>query len=132
MVDGDWEGESTPKQAESKNKVYTYVEQMPELPGGGGNTAIKAALQKNVQYPTEALRNRIEGRVFVSFCVNEQGNVTDVKIEKGLSHGLDEEVSRAVRLLPKFQPGKQSGKAVTVAFTVPVTFTLPVSAAPAP
>jgi protein TonB len=105
-----------------ENKVYTYVEQMPELPGGGGNTAIVAAIQKATKYPPLALRNQVEGRIFVSFTVNAQGDVSDVKVVKGLGSGLDEETIRAVKTLPKFIPGKQNGRSVSVSFTVPITF----------
>ncbi|OGX83693.1 hypothetical protein BEN47_17340 [Hymenobacter lapidarius] len=105
-----------------ENKVYTYVEQMPQLPGGGGNGAIVAAIQKAVKYPPLALRNQVEGRIFVSFTVNAEGLVSDVKVVKGLGSGLDEETVRAVKTLPKFIPGKQNGRAVSVSFTVPITF----------
>ena len=105
-----------------ENKVYTYVEQMPQLPGGGGNGAIVAAIQRATKYPSLALRNQVEGRIFVSFTVNPQGDVSDVKVVKGLGSGLDEETMRAVKTLPKFIPGKQNGRAVSVSFTVPITF----------
>ncbi|MDO7874999.1 energy transducer TonB [Hymenobacter sp. ASUV-10] len=105
-----------------ENKVYTYVEQMPQLPGGGGNAAIVAAIQKATRYPPLALRNQVEGRIFVSFTVNSEGDVSDVKVVKGLGSGLDEETIRAVKTLPKFIPGKQNGRAVSVSFTVPITF----------
>ena len=105
-----------------ENKVYTYVEQMPELPGGGGQGAIVAAIQKAVRYPPMALRNQVEGRIFASFTVNPQGDVTDVKVVKGLGSGLDEETIRAIKTLPKFRPGKQNGRAVSVSFTVPITY----------
>ncbi|MCC3155009.1 energy transducer TonB [Hymenobacter sp. BT770] len=105
-----------------ENKVYTYVEQMPQLPGGGGNAAIVSAIQKATKYPPLALRNQVEGRIFVSFTVNAQGDVSDVKVVKGLGSGLDEETVRAVKTLPKFIPGKQNGRAVSVSFTVPITF----------
>ena len=105
-----------------ENKVYTYVEQMPELPSGGGQGAIVAAIQKAVRYPPMALRNQVEGRIFASFTVNPQGDVTDVKVVKGLGSGLDEETIRAIKTLPKFRPGKQNGRAVSVSFTVPITY----------
>jgi protein TonB len=105
-----------------EQKVYTYVEQMPQLPSGGGNPAIVGAIQKAVKYPALALRNQVEGRIFISFTVNPQGEVSDVKVVKGLGSGLDEETIRAVKTLPKFIPGKQNGRAVSVSFTVPITF----------
>ena len=104
------------------SKPYYSVEQMPELPGGGGQLAIVAAIQKAVRYPSMALRNGVEGKVFVSFVVDPKGEVTDVKIVKGLGSGLDEETIRAIKTLPRFIPGKQNGREVSVAFTVPVTY----------
>ena len=103
-------------------KPYIYVEQMPQLPGGGGTAAIVAAIQRAVRYPGEALRNGVEGKVFVSFTVNFKGDVVDVQIVKGLGFGLDEETMRAIKTLPKFIPGKQNGREVSVSFTVPVTY----------
>ncbi len=102
-------------------KVYTYVEQMPALPGGGGMAAIVAAIQKNFRYPAVDLRNQVEGRVFASFTVDENGDVSDVKIVKGLTGTVDAETIRSIKSLPKFIPGKQNGRAVKVSFTVPVT-----------
>lgn len=105
-----------------ENKVYTYVEQMPELPGGGGLAAIVNAIQKAVRYPRMAQANGVEGKVFASFTVNAQGDVSDVKIVKGIE-GLNDETIRAIKAgLPKFIPGKQNGRAVSVSFTVPVTY----------
>ncbi len=104
------------------DKPYYSVEQMPELPGGGGQMAIVAAIQKAVRYPSSALRNGVEGKVFVSFVVDPKGEVTDVKIVKGLGSGLDEETMRAIKTLPRFIPGKQNGREVSVAFTVPITY----------
>ena len=105
-----------------KERPYVSVEQMPELPGGGGTTAIVAAIQRLVKYPGLALRNGIEGKVFVSFTVNSKGEVIDVAIVKGLGFGLDEETMRAIKALPKFIPGRQNGREVSVSFTVPVTY----------
>lgn len=105
-----------------ENKVYTYVEQMPSLPGGGGQGAIVAAIQKAVRYPAADLRNQVEGRVFAKFTVNENGTVSDVEIVKGLSSTIDAETIRAIKALPTFIPGKQNGRAVRVSFTVPVTY----------
>lgn len=106
------------------NKVYTYVEQMPVLPGGGGIAAMIAAIQKEVKYPSLALRKQVEGRVFVSFTVDKNGTVSTIKVVKGLGSGLDEETIRAVRTLPQLIPGKQNGQPVSVSLTVPVTFSM--------
>ena len=102
--------------------IYVSVEQMPELPGGGGQMAIVAAIQRAVKYPAMALHNGVEGKVYASFTVNEKGEIVDLKIVKGLGSGLDEETMRAIKSLPKFIPGKQNGREVSVSFTVPVTY----------
>ncbi len=105
-----------------KDRTYVSVEQMPELPGGGGTAAIVMAIQRAVKYPSLALRNGVEGKVFVSFVVNQKGEVIDVAMVKGLGYGLDEETMRAIKALPRFIPGKQNGREVSVSFTVPVTY----------
>ena len=102
--------------------VYVSVEQMPELPSGGGQTAIVLAIQRAVKYPTLALHNGVEGKVYASFTVNEKGEIIDLRIVKGLGSGLDEETIRAIKSLPRFIPGKQNGREVSVSFTVPVTY----------
>ncbi|MET4076625.1 energy transducer TonB [Hymenobacter sp. UYCo722] len=104
------------------NTKFVWVEQMPELPGGGGQPAIVKAIQKAVRYPARALSNQIEGKVFVSFTVDPKGEVIDVQIVKGLDYGIDEETIRAIKTLPRFIPGKQNGREVSVSFTVPVTY----------
>lgn len=110
---------------------YTYVEQMPELPGGGGNVAIVQAIQQNLVYPKAyalvapgvgKTSVQLEGRVFVSFTVDAEGTMRDAKIVKGLSPAYDAAVVTAVQKLPRFTPGRQSGKPVAVSFTVPVQF----------
>jgi TonB family protein len=103
-------------------KIYTYVEQMPQLPGGGGSAAVVSAIQSRVIYPVQAIQQHVEGRVFVSFTVGENGMVRDAKVVKGIGAGCDESVLAAVQQLPQFNPGRQAGRPVSVSFTVPVTF----------
>lgn len=89
---------------------------------GGREAEIVGAIQRSVKYPPEALRTRTQGRVFVSFEVNELGRVQQVRIVKGLSVELDDEVMRAVLGLGKFTPGTLDGESVTASFTLPITF----------
>ncbi|MFD1468477.1 energy transducer TonB [Hymenobacter caeli] len=98
-------------------KVYTYVEQMPHVPGGGGSAAIVAAIQARV-VPTGGC----SGRVFASFIVGPSGVVRDAKIIKGLGASCSEAVLTAIHQLPRFEPGRQNGRPVSVIFTVPITF----------
>lgn len=112
-------------------KVYTYVEQMPQLPGGGGGVAIVTLIQQHVSYPRHAELARAEGRVFVSFTVAPSGLVEDVAVVKRFRPDCDSAVVEAVKQLPRFEPGRQVGRAVPVRFTMPVTFQLQ-AASPAP
>ena len=95
---------------------------MPEF--NGGEDALFAYIQKNLKYPKQAVDQNIDGRVTVNFVVNEDGSITDVKVARGIGYGCDEEAMRVVRSLPKWKPGKQNGKAVRVAFSLPITYTL--------
>ncbi|MGI4761877.1 MAG: TonB family protein [Janthinobacterium lividum] len=99
--------------------IYTYVEQMPALPGGGGMSAIIQQIQQNLVYPSGPPQ---EGRVFVSFVVLADGSVGDTKVVKSLAPAYDEAVVAAIQQLPRFVPGKQNGRPVAVSFTVPVMF----------
>ena len=105
-----------------EQKIYTYVEQMPQLPGGGGQRAIVEAIQRSIVYPQAAGNIPADGRVFVQFVVDAGGTVHGATIIKGLTSAFDEAVLAAVRQLPRFTPGKQNGKEVAVSFTVPVQF----------
>jgi outer membrane transport energization protein TonB (TC 2.C.1.1.1) len=93
------------------------VEDSPQLIGG------LAALQGEVQYPEFAKKAGIEGRVFVQFVVDEDGNVQNPKVTRGVHKLLNEEAIRAVKQM-KFKPGKQRGKPVKVQMSLPVTFRL--------
>ncbi|WP_460503981.1 energy transducer TonB, partial [Hymenobacter agri] len=103
-------------------KVYTYVEQMPQLPGGGNAQAIMQYLQSHIKYSEALAANPKEGSVFASFTVTKDGNVSDAKIVKGLSPDYDAAVLQAVQTMPRFIPGRQDGQVVAVSFTVPVRF----------
>ena len=103
-------------------EIFTVVESMPEFPGG--QTSLFQYLQKNIEYPEIAKESGIQGRVFVTFVVEEDGSVTDVRVLRGIGGGCDEEAVRVVKSMPKWNPGKQRGKPVRVQFNLPVKFTL--------
>ena len=107
---------------EDDEEFFMVVENMPEFPGG--DLALMKFIQKNVRYPAIAKEYNITGKVYVSFIVDKQGSVTNVKIVRGVDKNLDAEALRVVSLLPKYKPGKQRGKAVRVMFTIPINFTL--------
>jgi TonB family protein len=111
------------EEVDQENPVFVVVEEMPKF-SYEGITEVREYFAKNVQYPKEAREKGIQGRVFVSFIVNRDGSVSDVKVERGVDPLLDNEVVRMVENMPKWTPGKQRGQAVRVAYTFPVIFNL--------
>lgn len=102
--------------------VYIVVEEMPEFPGG--ELALRDFMMHAVKYPADAIKDSIQGKVFVTFVVKADGTVGDTKIARGVHPLLDKEALRVVSLLPAWKPGKQKGEAVPVSYTVPVKFAL--------
>lgn len=111
--------QEAPKEEE---KVFDVVEQMPSFPGG--DAALFEYLSKNIRYPAIAEENGVQGRVIITFVVERDGHITDVKVIKSVDPSLDKEARRVVSGMPKWIPGKQNGSAVRVKYTVPVTFRL--------
>lgn len=107
---------------EVENKVFDVVEQMPSFPGG--NAALMKYLSENVRYPVVAQENGVQGRVVVSFVVEKDGHITDVKVVRSVDPSLDKEAARVVKSMPSWIPGKQNGSAVRVKYNVPVSFKL--------
>jgi TonB family protein len=103
-------------------KIFTVVEQMPEFPGG--SLALRKYIAQQIKYPSIAQENGIQGHVYVSFVINSFGVVSDAKIARSVDPALDNEAIRVIYSMPKWKPGFQQGKAVDVAYTVPITFIL--------
>lgn len=99
---------------------FVVVEQMPMYPGGDG--ALLQFISDNAKYPEEAKAQNISGRVIIRFCVDTQGNATQISVLRGVHPLLDAEAYRVVNLLKGFEPGRQGGKAVPVWYMVPVSF----------
>ena len=110
------------KENKSKDGVFFTVEEMPEYPGG--EEALRNDLAANIKYPDEAKKAGIQGKVYVSFVVDEQGKVTDAKIARGVDPSLDKESLRVINELKTWKPGKEKGKVVKVAYTVPINYAL--------
>ena len=110
------------KPKEEETKVFDVVEQMPQFPGG--QQALFEYLSKNIKYPVIAEENGVQGRVIVTFVVERDGSITDVKVVKSVDPSLDKEAQRVVKAMPHWIPGKQNGSAVRVKYAVPVTFRL--------
>lgn len=103
--------------------IYTYVEQMPQLRDGGSLLEVAQVVQSNIRYPKAALGEALpSGKVFANFVVDTDGTVQQVTIVQGLSPAFDAAVVAAVQQLPRFEPGKQNGRPVAVAYTIPVEF----------
>jgi len=102
--------------------VFFKVEEMPEFPGG--QSALKDFISQSVNYPEDARKNGIQGRVYVQFVVSKDGSVKDATVIRGVDSSLDNEALRVVNTMPLWKPGKQRGEAVDVAFTVPIGFAL--------
>ncbi len=107
---------------EEVEEVFTIVEDQPEFPGG--MPAFYKYVGERMNYPAQARRMGIEGRVFVQFVVDKDGTITEVKAVKGIGAGCDEEAERVLREAPKFKPGKQRGRAVKVRMVLPIIFRL--------
>jgi TonB family protein len=109
-----------PLPAGEEDKVYTYVEQMPEPPGGP--QGLDDYLRDNVKYPAEARYNNVAGKVLVTFVVGTDGQVRDARVEQGIGAGCDKEAVQVISRMPAWTPGRQNGQPVSVQYTVPVTF----------
>ena len=107
---------------EDTTKTFDVVEQMPEFPGG--QTALMEFLMQTMKYPKDAMEAQAEGRVIVTFVVDAEGNVVEPKVLKKVHPSLDAEAVRVVSAMPKWKPGRQSGKAVRVKYTIPIAFKL--------
>jgi len=106
-----------------KEEIFTFVEQPPTFPGG--EEALAKYLSKNIRYPRVAQENGISGTVFVQFVVDSEGTIKDVKtVGAAKGGGLEDEAVRVVKTMPKWKPGKQNGRQVSVQFNLPIRFTL--------
>lgn len=106
----------------AEEEVFTIVEEMPSFPGG--EAKLFEYLGKNIKYPQIAKEAGISGVVYVNFVVGTSGNITDVKVLRGIGGGCDEEAVRVVKNMPKWKAGKQRGKPVKVSYNLPIRFSL--------
>ena len=118
------------QQANGPQDVYESVEQMPEFPGG--MEEMMKFLQMNIQYPANAAKNNVEGRVILQFVVEKDGQIGDVKVARSVDPELDAEALRVVKSMPNFIPGRQDGKPVAVWYTLPISFKLQSKPQPQP
>lgn len=116
-IDDPLEMPPPPDEEEDEEDFFVAVEQMPSLIGG------QVELQRCVEYPSRARKAGIEGRVIVQFIVNEEGNVEDPRVIRGIGGGADEEALRCVKEA-EFEPGRQRGEPVRVQYSLPVIYRL--------
>lgn len=101
---------------------FTMVEQKPQFPGG--ESAMFKFISENLKYPAIAAENGIQGRVIVSFVVEKDGSITNIKILRSVSPELDAEARRIVGIMPRWSPGRNNGKPVRTVYNLPVSFRL--------
>jgi len=110
------------EEEEAVEDLFMTVEEMPEYPGG--NEALEAFIATHLVYPPQAKENGVCGSVHISFAIDVDGSIVDIKILRGVSPELDAEAIRLIKAMPLWKPGKSRGKAVKVSYTIPVQFTL--------
>ena len=110
------------KKSDNSDVVYTVVENEAEFPGGVA--AMNRFLAENIKYPTLAKQKNIEGKVIISFIVEKNGSLSDIRTIKDIGEGCGDEGIRIVRLMPKWKPAKQKGPPVRQQFLLPISFVL--------
>ncbi|MEE0917892.1 MAG: energy transducer TonB [Bacteroidales bacterium] len=111
------------KKVSVDDEVFVVVEEQAEFPGG--LDSMYAYIHKNLKYPEAAKEKGIEGRVFVSFIIEKDGLISNVKLLRGIGGDCDEAAVKMVKNMPKWKPAKQRGKPVRCQFTLPIKFELP-------
>lgn len=103
-----------------QDEVFIHVEEMPSFPGG--TDKMHAFIQKHKKYPQGRPDADKEGKVYVAFIVKSDGSIEDIKVKRSLSPSHDAAAIKVIKMMPKWIPGKQNGKAVNCWYTIPVAF----------
>lgn len=112
--------EQREKQKETSQALATIPERQPEFPGG--HEEMLKYIQSNIKYPEEAMGVTVDGIALVSFTVNSNGNIRQPKVVKEIGYGIDEEAIRVVLNMPRWEPARQNGKAVSMEYTLSIHF----------
>lgn len=107
---------------QTKEPVFSYVEQMPEFPGG--DNELNEFLIKNLRYPEQAMKEKREAKAYFRFVVNEDGSISNIESMRPIGFEFEKEGIRVIKMMPKWKPGKQNGRAIKVFFTLPMHFRL--------
>jgi TonB family protein len=113
---------STPLDPKDANKPFVMVEKMPEFPGG--ESAMTSWIYKNLKYPPEASKQKIEGSVKVRFYIDTKGKTQEIVVIKSDNPLFDNEAKRIISIMPEWKAGKQGGKLVDVYKMVTIDFKL--------
>ena len=113
-----------PPPIENDKDVIDFVGMQNQPTYPGGIAEFYKFLGKNIKYPIQAAEANLQGNVFVSFIVSKDGNITDIKVDRKLGMGTDEEALRVLKLSKKWNPGIVDGKPVNVKYKMPIRFTL--------
>lgn len=109
-------------EVEAEEVIFTVVESSAIFPGGSAE--LNKYLARNIKYPQQARETGTQGKVYLTFVVEKDGSITDIKILRDIGSGCGEEAIRVVKMMPKWTPAKQRGKTVRQQFNLPVNFTL--------
>jgi len=109
-----------PEEIETHTDAVTSAETMPQFPGG--QMALIRFIYENIEYPSVALKQRIEGRVWCSFIVETDGSISNIRLEEGVYIFLDDEAIRVLRKMPAWLPGQTNGENVRVKIYIPIVF----------
>lgn len=104
------------------NEIFTVVEHDPQFPGG--NEALYQYLGSNAHYPEKAKEQGVQGTVYLTFIVERDGSISNIRVLRSPSDLLSEEAQRLVKAMPKWKPGQQRGKKVRVQYNLPINFQL--------
>ena len=107
---------------EDANLVFDFVDKMPEFPGG--QVEMIKFLSKNINYPTVALDQGVQGSIYVQFVIWKDGSVREVKVLRGVDSPLSNEAIRVIKMMPNWEPGTQRGIPVNTRYTLPIKFKL--------
>ncbi|WMJ71769.1 energy transducer TonB [Cytophagaceae bacterium ABcell3] len=105
---------------EEPEEIYTWVAEMPEFKGG--DEALMRFLGDRIKYPKVAIKNNVEGDVWIEFIVNKDGSLSDFKVLRNLGHGCDEEALRVAQQMPAWKPAYQNGKPVMLKKKMRISF----------
>lgn len=113
---------SSQKKVTDNSPIYEEADIMPSFPGGG--EAMEKYLNDNIKYPKQARENDVQGRVVVSFVVERDGTLSNIRVVRSVDPLLDKEANRVISSMPRWKPGKKDGNEVRVRYKLPVKFRL--------